>query len=243
MSKNKNRQAVLVDFRMPEDMRLSISRLGADVLLSCRCEMAAKPLCGHPDLQICFPYPDCAVCAPELFSYYQPLLSPYGIAVKPGIAVLDRNYPADIAYNVARAGRCAMHLLTQTDPVLLRELEHSGIALVPVRQGYAKCNICVVDECSIITSDAGLAAAARKNGMAVLQIVPGHIALPGYPYGFIGGASGSLPDGTVVFCGDVRCHPDFLQIDAFFHERQVPYVSLSSATLTDFGSVLPILTV
>lgn len=243
MKKKEGRQAVLVDFRMPEDMRMAIRSLGADVLLSCRCVAVAPPLCGHPDLQICFPYPGCAVCVPACFSYYQLLLSPYGIAVKPGIALLDRNYPADAAYNVARVGRRAIHLLPQTDPVLLRELNHSSTVLISVRQGYTKCNVCVVDENAVVTSDAGIAAAARKNGLAVLQIAPGNILLPGYPYGFIGGASGSLPDGTVVFCGDVRRHPDFLKMDAFFQKRRQPYAILSSATLTDFGSVLPILTV
>ena len=235
--------AVIVDFRMPEQMRVEIRRCGVEVLPSAKLSAVAQPLCGHPDVQICFPAPGCAVCAPEVFCYYETLLQPYGVRVVCGSAKPDRNYPADIAYTVARAGRHAICLPKQTDPVLLGELQRRGAQILAVRQGYAKCNICVVREDAVVTSDAGIAKAARNAGIDVLQILPGQIALPGYDYGFIGGASGLLPDGRVFFCGDITRHSDFLNIDAFCGAHGVDYVFVPETPLIDFGSVLPVLTV
>lgn len=235
-----SKSAVIVDFRMPEQMREKIRQCGAAVLPSVALPSVAQPLCGHPDIQICFSAPGCAVCAPEVFCYYKPLLQPFGVRVVCGKTRLDRNYPADIAYTVAGVGRYAITLVKQTDPVLLQELERSGKQPLGVSQGYAKCNVCVVREQSIITSDAGIAKAVETAGMDVLRICPGGIALPGYDYGFIGGASGLLPDGRVFFCGDITQHPDFLKIDAFFRARGAEYVFVPELPLTDFGSVLPV---
>lgn len=47
-----------------------------------------------------------------------------------------------------------IHNFKISDPAI------SGFEQVDVRQGYAKCCTCVVDEGSIITSDAGIAKAA-----------------------------------------------------------------------------------
>lgn len=237
------KQAVIVDFRMPEQMQRSIRNFGVDVLPSCCLTAVDVPLCGHPDIQICFTAPGCAVCAPEVFCYYETLLAPYRVTLVRGRTNLDRNYPADIAYTVARAGQYAICLPKQTDAVLLETLKHNGLKVLPVQQGYAKCNVCMVDDNAILTSDAGITKAARRAGMDVLQIQTGHITLPGYAYGFIGGASGKLPDGRIVFCGDVTLHPNFLEIDAFCCAHHVAYVYLPGTPLVDFGSVLPVLAV
>lgn len=236
-------QAVIVDFRMPETIQDAIRQFGVEVLPSCRMATVDEPLCGHPDIQICFAAPGCAVCTPEVFCYYASILQPYGVTVVRGGTTLDRNYPADIAYTVARAGRYAICLPKQTDAVLLEECKRAGAQVLPVRQGYAKCNICVVDGSSILTSDAGIAKTARQAGIAVLQMQPGHIALPGYAYGFIGGASGSLPDGRLFFCGDITQHPDFLKIHAFCCAKDVEYQYVPDVPLIDTGSVLPVLPV
>jgi hypothetical protein len=89
-----------------------------------------------------------------------------------------------------------------------------------------------------VTADRGLADALRRSGVAVLDIRPGHIALPGYDYGFIGGAGGRLPDGTYVFFGDLTSHPDGEAIRRFAEEQKISAVSLSDEPICDRGGIL-----
>ena len=93
-----------------------------------------------------------------------------------------------------------------TAPELLGKVEELGLIRVNVSQGYAKCSTCVVGEDAIITYDRGIAKAADAAGMDVLVIEPGHVDLPGYDTGFIGGASGLVTD--------LRTHADHHGVSA-----------------------------
>jgi len=84
-------------------------------------------------------------------------------------------------------------------PELLEAARRMGLELIPVKQGYAKCSLCIVSENAVITADEGLAYTLCRAGLDVLKIIPGCIRLPGYGYGFIGGcggAGGGGPTGT-----------------------------------------------
>ena len=83
-----------------------------------------------------------------------------------------------------------------------------GLELIPVKQGYAKCSLCIVSENAVITADEGLAYTLCRAGLDVLKIIPGCIRLPGYGYGFIGGCCGKLDAATMAFAGDPLTHPD-----------------------------------
>ncbi len=131
---------------------------------------------------------------------------------------LSSEYPEDIPFNAACTGKYFIHNLKYTAPVLLKRAEELGLEMVNVRQGYAKCSTVIVDEDSVITYDRGLGKACTEAGMNVLLITPGHILLPGYDTGFIGGASGRIGD-TVIFNGDLSAHPDSDRIIRFIEER------------------------
>ena len=45
-----------------------------------------------------------------------------------------------------------------------------GYEIINVKQGYAKCSICVVSDNAIITADKGIAKAAIQNRIDVLEI-------------------------------------------------------------------------
>ena len=95
----------------------------------------------------------------------------------------------------------------------------------------------VVDEDSIITADRGIWKAAARAGVDVLLIERGQVILPGYPYGFIGGASGKVGN-TIIFNGDITRHSDFARIKDFIAERGKEMVWFSEYRLTDIGSVI-----
>lgn len=158
-----------------------------------------------------------------------------GLAVTVSKALLSRTYPGDVALcGLVLGGRLYCHP-EHAAPELL-----AAYPVVPVRQGYARCSVCIVDEGGVITADTGIAEAAERNGVCVLRIRPGHIELPGYGYGLIGGCSGLLAPDLLAFAGDLAQHPDGDRIRFFCRERGVEVLSLGTGPLTDIGGILPL---
>lgn len=180
-------------------------------------------------------------------------------------ARLSQVYPGDVPYNACCTGRYFIHNLKYTAPELLaaagivisapapgpqtagpqtaghKAQPQTGLtgAMIPVQvpQGYTKCSIVCVDETSIITYDTGITKACRKAGLKVLQIAPGHVRLPGYPTGFLGGASGRVGR-EILFNGDLSAHPDCAAIRDFIESRGLSCVHFPDYPLTDVGSIL-----
>ena len=185
--------------------------------------IVAGPLSDHPDMFMCrLGVSDSA----EVFSYFgQNDIS------------LGSSYPHDIALNAACTGRYFVHNLKHTAPALLSRAQELGMTPVNVRQGYAKCSTVIVDEDSVITYDRGIAEPCKAAGMNVLTVAPGHVLLPGYDTGFIGGASGRVGD-TVIFNGNLSSHPDFEAVVRFIEERGLMVKWFEGWPLTDIGTIL-----
>lgn len=147
------------------------------------------------------------------------------------------------------------------------ELEHllsqnEYMKVIGVNQGYTRCTCLPVDNNSFITSDEGLAKVLEGQGADVLQISPGHILLPGFDYGFIGGCAGHIyvkgfleniypedidPESNVpmeqraiIFNGDLTSHPDSDRIIDFIQTRNILPVYFTDYPLEDIGSILAI---
>ena len=148
---------------------------------------------------------------------------------------LGPEYPADVLYNACSTGKYFIHNLKHTEPELLTAADELGLSRINVPQGYTRCNVLPVDEDSVITSDRGVAAACTR--LDVLLIRPGHISLPGYNTGFIGGTGGRIGD-TIVFNGDLSAHPDFEIIKEFIESRGLQCVWTKDMPLTDIGSII-----
>ncbi len=185
-----------------------------------------EPIACHPDIIMC--KLGCEGAAPVF----------HGDAFKLGHA-----YPHDILYNACCTGRYFIHNLKYTAPELMEAAsevfpcEKKPLLHVSVPQGYAKCNIVCVDENSVITSDAGIEKACTSAGVSVLKISPKNILLPGYSYGFIGGASGRIGS-EILFNGDLFAHPDFERIRTFIQSRGLSCVYFKDYPLTDIGSII-----
>lgn len=150
---------------------------------------------------------------------------------------LGRDYPSHAIYNGCSTGKFFIHNLKITDSELLEAACGKGLITVHVPQGYSKCNIVVVDEDSIITSDMGIFRSASKAGLEVLLIEPKQVILHGYPYGFLGGASGRIGD-TILFNGDLSKHSDFKEICRFISSRGLKTKYFTEYPLTDIGSII-----
>ena len=73
----------------------------------------------------------------------------------------------------------------------------------------------------------------------MLKISKGSVYLPGFDYGFIGGASGKIADDEIIFNGDISKHPDYKNIMSFLCKHNVKAVSFKDK-LEDIGSIIPI---
>ena len=189
----------------------------ADLMIFEPIDTVAEPVRCHPDLVYCRLKEDI------IFMGNERLLKPV--------------YPGDIIYNGFSTGKYFIHDLEHTERQLLKAVKDLRLIPVNVKQGYACCSIVPVDEDSIITYDRGIAKAAEAAGLSVLTIEPGHVELPGYDTGFIGGTSGRVGD-EIIFNGDLSAHPDCQAIRQFIEERGLKVRYFSGYPLRDIGSII-----
>ena len=153
------------------------------------------------------------------------------------ISAVRSPYPSDVPYNACCTGKYFIHNLKYTAPELLHMAKSMGLTFIDVPQGYARCSCLPVDETSIITADRGIIGPCRAAGLSVLEVTPGHVLLPGYTYGFIGGCGGRVGD-AIVFHGSLNEHPDGDAIRRFIEERGLKCIDFPEFLLTDIGSII-----
>ena len=217
----------------------SLLRQGIQTILIKPHAGLAEPVSSHADMVLQHLGGNQVLIAQEA-EYLIPQLVALGFTVEVAAQKLSSEYPHDIPLNAARIGK---RLLAKEDALDARITEYckqTKIQIIPVRQGYAKCSTVVVDEHSIITSDPSIAAAAKIQGLDVLQVRPGCVELSPYEYGFIGGTCGKLAKDVLAFAGDIRTHPDGEDMTAFAKSRGVEVLPLFDGPLVDIGGILPL---
>ena len=173
---------------------------------------------------------------------------------------LGPKYPADIIYNALCTRDYFVHMITESDRDMVDAMmlwrksivhqtgDNEQMKIIGVSQGYSRCTCLPVDNRSFITSDQGLANALTSQNATVLTIKPGHILLPGFDYGFIGGCAGHIyidnlddpagpPQRAIIFNGDLSRHPDCEAITDFIKSRNI-YPVYFDYPLEDIGSIL-----
>ena len=146
-------------------------------------------------------------------------------------------YPDTAPLNAARVGRFIFHNLKLTDAGIKKNAEKFSLHMLHVDQGYTRCSVLAVGANALITSDKGIAKESERAGLDTLLIRAGNILLPGENYGFIGGSSGTMPDSSIIFLGDVSSHPDFRGIATFLKKHSVAFKYLPHLPLFDGGSL------
>lgn len=233
--------AVLISQIADKEIIHHLKQKNISVVLTPACPDLAPPVCGHPDMLAYHAGGGRLIVYRGVIQEFRSqILSAVGFALSEGSSSLGGKYPKDIAFNCARVGNFLICNQRNTDPLIVQDAGKQGLEIVSVRQGYAKCSICVVDERSIITSDASIAMAAERHGISVLKIREGYIRLTGYSYGFIGGTCGKIAPDQMCFFGNIRSHPDYGLIREFSDRRGMQLISLGSGPLTDYGSLLPL---
>lgn len=201
-----------------------------------------KRLSGHADLSVLHTGGKRFFLAPFLKgSAFASRLQSRGAVLDFPVTQQEREYPGDAQFNCCVVGkRLICNPKTAASGIVDYLTNTAGKRLLPVRQGYSRCAVCIVDGESIITADRGIAKAAQADGLRVLMIHEGHIRLDGYAYGFIGGAAFKLSSDKLAFTGQLDSHPDRDTILRFLAERGVEPVYLSREPIFDIGSAIPL---
>ena len=198
-------------------------------------------LAGHADLSVLHTEGDRVYLAPYLKgTSFAQRLQAYGMQIEYPPIKQSADYPQDSQLNICLMGKYVICNTKTACADIVDYLTNScNSNIFPVRQGYSRCAVCVVDAESLITADRGIAQAAA-NGLQVLLIQAGHIRLDGFPYGFIGGAAFKLASDKLAFTGSLDAHPDRDAILRFLYARHIEPVFLSREPLFDIGSAIPI---
>lgn len=153
---------------------------------------------------------------------------------------IGNEYPHDVLLNCTFIGDkliCNPHTVA---PEVLQFADSHGCTLIPVKQGYARCSVCVANNDAIITDDKSVFTAAQNFFNDVLFVSKGSVRLYGYNYGFIGGCCGKLDKKTVAFNGIVESHSDHNAIYDFMERNNLNIIELTSQPLTDIGGIIPL---
>ncbi len=214
-----------------------IEKLGHTVMASDTVNAFPKPEQQHADMQILlindslFILNECLSLAEKLSHKNLCFCANYA----------GNKYPENILLNFLFIGNTLYGKLSAIDKNLLDYCSENNIKTINVNQGYARCATLVLNNNAAITSDASIEKALRTNGVEVLVISQGNIALDGYNYGFIGGASGKIDRNTIVFFGNITRHPDFALINAFCKKHNTEIKILcNNMPVTDIGGIVNI---
>ncbi len=229
--------SIIVDCNIDRKIKEGLTDKNIEFFKSFCIEDLYYPVNTHPDMQIHFVNEDLAFVAPIAFSHYEKILPKHVKLIK-GSKNPEGTYPGDCAYNIAIIGKRVVGSLRYVDVKLKEYYSSKGYEFIDVKQGYSKCNLCIVDENSVITEDEGLFKTLSGKNISVLKIRPGGVCLSGFSHGFIGGASGFISPDELAFYGDLTKHPDYALISEFINERGVQITCLSPDRLTDYGSIL-----
>lgn len=218
---------------------LSEAFLQRGIKLTCvgPCPALPQPVSGHIDLMT-VQIGESHFAAPES----EPLLSPYWNGSKITVAEhLQAEYPGDVLLSALQVEGYLLCRISSISKDVKRKALQENLELLDVNQGYVKCSVCKCSEHAVITDDPSIASALRsQTAVRVLEISKGDIRLPGYSYGFIGGASGKVGN-TLYFFGNLDGVRDAGKIRDFLAENEIPYVCLShSQPLTDIGGIIPV---
>lgn len=223
-------------------LQIPLEKLGISTLFVPDNPHVDARLSGHADLSVFHAGGEKWFLAPYLVnSDFHAKMIETGVSLEFLPILQSKEYPYDACLNACAVGDDLFYSSEVTAKEIVNYFTNKKESrCISVRQGYAKCSVCVVDAHSIITGDSGIAAAAQERGYDVLCIRPGYIDLPGFDYGFIGGAAFRLSDKLVAFTGSLDAHPDKSAILDFIASKGFEPVFLTEKNIFDIGSALPL---
>lgn len=227
---------ILCASNIPDEIYFKLHSYAENVIKLPPFDLLQKPVSTHPDMLV-FDTDELLILNKKYYLENKALFDE--ISQKTGRQIVGADeeiypeYPFDIRYNCLKLGEL---VLGRADFVS-SEIK-SRYKITDVKQGYARCSCCKINEKAIITADKSLYKAASENGIDALLISSGNISLCGYDYGFIGGASANILNKIVLFFGSIENHPDYIKIMEFAEKHNTEIKPLSPNPLCDFGGAI-----
>ncbi len=234
-------KAVICDGRISEKIERSLLKHGYFPIKLPPCPTLPQAISSHPDSLICRVGDNIITTCEygEIASYVFSDIREFAPHVK--IHFIDEDlgssYPADARLNAVTVSN---NIITNTKSIsdkILKFSKNLGFYAQNVNQGYPNCSILKLNEENVITADKGICKKLSTLGINVLLIEPGHILLPPYEFGFIGGASG-VDENHVFFLGNLDLHPAAEQIRKHIERLEMVAISLSDEPLCDLGGLI-----
>lgn len=232
---------VIIDYRANDDVLRTIKKLNIEIIKTIKCSELQDPVVGHPDMVLHPITNRKIIVAPNVFHYYKEVFAKKDIKIIKGEKFLCRNYPDNIAYNIARIGEYAFHNFKYTDPVVKYYFEKEKLNLININQGYSKCSTAIIDNKAIITSDYAIHNRALEIKLNSLFINSYFVELKGYNHGFIGGAVSRIEKNAILFTGAIDDTNSFFRINKFLNSLGFSTIIASKKIITDLGTIIPIL--
>ena len=230
---------VITDKRIGNASLSALEKFGFDPVLLPQADYLSNAVAGHTDMLIFIGFGR-VFCHRRYYEANAQLMWRIADAAEAELTISDdltaEKYPLDVLFNACFIGNKLICNEKTVSKLILDAAKAHGCEIIGVSQGYTKCSVCVVSDNAIITADTGIAKACREREIDVLEISEGHISLPPYDFGFIGGASGFCGD-KVYFCGSLDTHPEGESIKEFCKQHKKIAVSLSDGELQDVGSL------
>lgn len=224
---------ILINYEVSSELEKSLRKLDVNIYKTKENKNLLDGLKGHPDLLVHSLPKGNLVVDRDNYDYYKDLFKDYNIIKSE--KSLNSIYPRDISLNAVVFKNLFIHNLKYTDKNLLEFYSKKGYKLIDVKQGYTKCNISIGKNV-LITSDRDIYYKV-KSFEKILLIDHKQIILPGFNYGFIGGASGLIND-TLYFTGSLKNHSSYNEIIDFLEKNNEKYDFLTSSDIIDYGSIL-----
>lgn len=196
------------------------------------------PVNSHADIQLLHARDNVVFCHSEHLFAGEQILK---FDIKCIKEKTGNKYPKDVFLNCTIIDNMIICNPKTISSEILEFAYQTELTIIPVKQGYSKCSICVVDKSAIITDDESVFTAAGNFLNDVLFISKGSVSLKGYNYGFIGGCCGKLSNDKIAFNGRIESHMDANKIMDFLNRHSVKPIELTDTVLTDIGGILPLL--
>lgn len=216
-----------------ENIDTALKKSGVEVIPVPDCKLLPSPVCSHADMLMFKASEKLWIMEKSTYDKVDFPESDIRVITDTFECGTVAEYPYDIRFNAALVGDFLFCREKYISPLIL---ENTSAKIVDVKQGYARCSMCIVNDHSFITADTSLKNAGERCGLDVLLISPGHIILNGYNYGFIGGAS-FVKDNNVYFFGNISLHPDYKRIHDFIKSHNANEIILSDEAMYDFGGL------
>ncbi|MEE0943954.1 MAG: hypothetical protein UIM24_00685 [Clostridia bacterium] len=215
-----------------------LNSFGIDVIKTKPHRKLYNAVAYHPDMQLHHIGHNNVICDSEAIITANQIFDTENICSGNDI---ENKYPYDIRYNAARVGQFLVCNRDFTDKNIIEDAETKGLEIIAVKQGYAKCNLCIVNENAVITSDKGIKSALVNFPIDVLFVEDDSILLKDLSHGFIGGSTGKIAPDKLVINGNIIFHKNYSEILDFTKKHNVEIISLNNNFIEDIGSILPIL--